>query len=66
VLLRSYYSQSGESTLSFMNELDEIYVWGRFVIPANGSSKTQETIWQTPEKLNFLFDKSLNMKIKNY
>ena len=41
LILRSYYSQSGESTLSFMNELGEIYVWGRFLIPYNGNSKNQ-------------------------
>ena len=49
VLLRGHYEEyylpnqygiqgpQGRTTLSFMNEKGEIYVWGCFKIPANGS-----------------------------
>jgi hypothetical protein len=62
VLLRCH----APATFSFLNELGEIYIWGVFKIPSNGSCKKEPEVIRQPEKLNFLFDKSLKMKIKNY
>jgi hypothetical protein len=66
LMLKSHYSPYSGSTLSFLNELGEIYVWGSFKIPSNGTSKESPSIIWAPEKINFLFDKSLGMKIKTY
>jgi len=35
--------EPGKTTLSFMTEPGDIYVWGCFDIPANGSEPTEKS-----------------------
>lgn len=84
VALRGNYEEPpnedeyGRSTLSFKTEPGDIYVWGCFQIPPNGSEPTDQSdakkkkpkknlrYMKTPERLNFMFARSLRIDIKDY
>ena len=83
VMFKGHYdSENDNHTLSFMNSDSEIFVWGHFDIPVNGSEQEGQSIskpsrsseargssgpvLRSPKPLNFLFDKCLKMKIKSY